>query len=100
VFRNRPHEQGRDAVSDARPPVAIAAGELKRFRIGSQRLDLGDGQFPQGVWMDEPQGSEPFELREGKAAALAQALCMPRLPSLRRIILAGLRGSNFTALHP
>jgi len=51
-----------------------------------------------------PSGKDPNRLNSGsenrRRSLKCIAPCMPRLPSLRRIVRAGFLGSNFTALKP
>jgi hypothetical protein len=56
MFCDRLHEKWRDAVSNPRPPIAVASHELKLFGIGCQHLNLGNGQFPDFIGMDPDPG--------------------------------------------
>ena len=67
---NRFHQQRRHAISYPCPPCVVAALELESFRIGSQCLDLLDGQPPYLVGMNQSRGCAAGCLHNGRRRSL------------------------------
>ena len=77
---------------------------MARMKSGGTQLPIWRIPSSNSPAKANSSGNDPNRLNSGSENLLhalqCMAPCMPRLPSLRRMVRAGFLGSNFTALKP